>query len=43
LAKKGSYFELIRIVEDEREIQTHAYEAIKHAKAIGFKKCRREK
>jgi|GEM_PF-555220 len=37
VGKKGSYFEVIRIVEDEREIQKHAYEAIKHAKAIGFK------
>lgn len=36
VGKKGSYFELIRIVEDEREVQRHAYEAIKNANSIGL-------
>lgn len=36
VGKKGSYFEVIRIVEDEREIQRHAYEAIKNASSIGL-------
>lgn len=36
VAKPGSYFELTRLVEDEREVQKHAYQAIKDAMALGM-------
>lgn len=35
--KQGSYFELTGLVEDERDIQKCAYEAIKNAPAFGLK------
>lgn len=34
--KPGSYFELTRLVEDEREVQRHAYKVIKGAVALGM-------
>ncbi|MCU0288363.1 MAG: class I SAM-dependent methyltransferase [Acidobacteria bacterium] len=34
--QQGSYFELTGLVEDEREIQKHAYEKIKNAAAFGL-------
>ncbi len=34
--KPGSYFELTGLVDDEREIQKNAYEAIKNAAAFGL-------
>ncbi len=42
VGKKGSYFEVIRIVEDEREIQKRAYEAIKNASSIGLENVEEE-
>lgn len=36
VAKPGSYFELTRLVDDEREVQKHAYKAIKDAEALGM-------
>ena len=42
VGKEGSYFELIRLAEDEREIQKRAFEAIKNASRIGFKSKKEE-
>jgi ubiquinone/menaquinone biosynthesis C-methylase UbiE len=36
VAKSGSYFELTRLVEDEREVQRHAYKVIKGAVTLGM-------
>lgn len=36
LGQEGSYFELIRLVEDERDIQRLAFEAIKKAHTFGM-------
>lgn len=36
VAREGSYFEVVRLVEDERDIQARAYEAIKKAKNVGL-------
>lgn len=36
VGQKGSYFEILSLVEDERDIQAKAYEAIKNTKAIGI-------
>ncbi|MCP5105847.1 MAG: class I SAM-dependent methyltransferase [bacterium] len=36
VGRKGSYFELVRLVEDEREIQLLAYNTIKKAADIGL-------
>jgi SAM-dependent methyltransferase len=33
---EGSYFEIIRLVEDERKVQHSAYDAIKNAGALGL-------
>jgi len=42
IGKKGSYFELIRLVEDEREIQKLAFDAIKNASSIGLENKKEE-
>lgn len=42
VGKEGSYFELIRLVEDEREIQKLAYETIKKASSIGLENTKEE-
>jgi len=38
---EGSYYEVIKLVEDEREIQQRAYEAIQNAQSFGLK-CQNE-
>lgn len=36
VGEEGSYFELIRLLEDERDIQAETYEIIKGADSLGF-------
>jgi len=36
VGQKGSYFEILSLLEDERDSQVKAYEAIKNAKIIGL-------
>jgi len=36
IGQEGSYFELVRLVEDERDIQRFAFETIKKAAALGM-------
>jgi SAM-dependent methyltransferase len=42
VAQEGSYFELIRFIEDERDIQDNGYEAIKGADVLGLKHLKEE-
>ena len=37
VGRKGSYFEVVRLVEDEREIQAYAYSVIESSAEIGLK------
>lgn len=36
VGRDGSYFEVVRLIEDERDIQAQAYNAIKKSRAFGF-------
>jgi len=36
VGQPGSYFEILSLLEDERDIQINAYEAIKNARTIGL-------
>jgi len=36
LGKKGSYYEIVRLIEDERDIQAKAYKAITGMVSLGF-------
>ncbi|MBN1224987.1 MAG: methyltransferase domain-containing protein [Candidatus Aminicenantes bacterium] len=42
VGRKGSYFEVVRLVEDEREIHRFAYSVIKSANRIGLKMIEEE-
>jgi ubiquinone/menaquinone biosynthesis C-methylase UbiE len=37
VGKKGSYYQIVRLVGDERDVQAKAYEAIKAAGRLGFR------
>jgi SAM-dependent methyltransferase len=42
IGRQGSYFEILRLVEDEREIQQLAFESIKKAHTFGLENKREE-
>lgn len=42
IGREGSYFEIIRLVEDERDIQQLAFESIKNAHTFGLENKREE-
>lgn len=42
VGREGSYFEIIRLVEDERDIQRQAFESIKKAHTFGLENKREE-
>lgn len=42
IGREGSYFEILRLVEDERDIQQAAFESIKKAHTFGFENKREE-
>jgi ubiquinone/menaquinone biosynthesis C-methylase UbiE len=42
IGREGSYFEIIRLVEDERDIQRLAFESIKKAHTFGLENKREE-
>jgi SAM-dependent methyltransferase len=42
IGREGSYFEIIRLVEDERNIQQQAFESIKNAHTFGLENKREE-
>jgi len=42
MGREGSYFEIIRLIEDERDVQALAARAIAAAGSLGFSKVRKE-
>ncbi len=42
VGRAGSYFELVRLVEDERNIQEQAFDAIQKARSLGLKNIKEE-